>query len=218
MKPSQKAAERLSVINRLLEEAYGRPACPLSHGNPLQLLVAVMLSAQCTDARVNQLTPALFKRFPTVKDFAEAAPEELEKMIRPSGFFKVKAARIIDCCRAMLERHGGRVPDTMEELAALPGIGRKSANVVLGNAFGKPGLPVDTHVMRLANRIGLVRDTRDPVKIEALITKDLPPELWTNFSHLLIFHGRKRCPARKPDCQNCEIRIYCETGKKVVQA
>jgi len=207
--------EKLINIYNALSAVFGKTACPLVHSDPLQLLVAVILSSQCTDARVNMITPVLFKRFKNVYDFASAPQSELEKYIRTAGFFRMKSKNIIASCRKIVESYGGQVPSTMEALTSLPGVGRKSANVVLGNAFGIPGFPVDTHVIRLSKRIGIVKNIRDPVKIEAVVTKNIQDSYWTEFSHLLIFHGRKRCTARKPDCLRCEIRIYCDTGKKV---
>lgn len=204
--------QKLEKIYRALSKAYGPQTCPLLHKNPLQLLIATILSAQCTDVRVNQVTPALFSRYQDVKAFTLAEPEELALIIKSAGLYKNKTKSIIGCCKKLVEDYSGKVPKTMEELTNLPGIGRKTANVILGNAFAIPGFPVDTHVKRLLNRIGLVSVT-DPVKIEFAITNILPDKYWTEFSHLLITHGRNRCRARKPDCAHCEIRRWCDYPK-----
>jgi endonuclease III len=200
---------RVKKIIRKLRRAYPDTKCALHHDTPLQLLVATILSAQCTDVRVNMVTPALFKRFHTAADFATAPQHGLEAMIRSTGFFRNKARSIRNCCRALVERHGGRVPNSLDELIALDGIGRKTANVVLGVAYGKAeGIVVDTHVGRLSRRMGLTRQ-RTPEKIERALVRIVPPEDWIEFSHLLIWHGRKRCIARRPDCIQCEMRGVC---------
>jgi len=171
--------------------------------------MATILSAQCTDERVNKVTPALFKRCRSARDFADLPLPELESIIRTTGFFRAKAKSIQGCARALLERHQGEVPQTMEELHQLPGVGRKTANVVLGNAFHRAeGIVVDTHVGRLSRRMGLTRQ-HDAVKVETALVKLVPKEDWTLFSHLMIWHGRRRCSARKPDCAKCEIRNLC---------
>lgn len=208
-----KLLPRCRTILRRLRAAYPRPRCALHHHNPLQLLVATILSAQCTDARVNLVTPALFQRYRRAADFAAAPPAELEGMIRSTGFFRNKARSIRNCCRSLVEKHGGKVPDTLDELILLDGIGRKTANVVLGVAYGKAeGIVVDTHVSRLSRRLGLTRQTT-PEKIEQALMKIVPREDWIDFSHLLIWHGRKRCNARKPDCRHCEVANLCpKTG------
>lgn len=183
--------------------------CALRHENPLQLLVSTILSAQCTDGRVNTVTPALFKKYRSAADFAVASRRELETMIHSTGFFRNKARSIRNCCRGLVERHGGRVPDTLDELIQLDGIGRKTANVVLGVAYGKTeGVVVDTHVARLSRRMGLTRQ-RTPEKIEQALTRIIARADWIDFSHLLIWHGRKRCSARKPDCAGCEVAALC---------
>ena len=200
---------RVKKIIRKLRHAYPDAKCALHHDNPLQLLIATILSAQCTDARVNLVTPALFEKYRTATDFADAPPRELEAKIRSTGFFRNKARSIRNCCRALVERHGGEVPDTLDELIALDGIGRKTANVVLGVAYGKTeGIVVDTHVTRLSRRMGLTRQ-RTPEKIEVALVKIVPRENWIEFSHLLIWHGRRRCIARKPDCIECEVCEVC---------
>jgi len=199
---------RLGRIRSALRRAYGVQRCFLDHGSPLQLLVAARLSAQCTDERVNRLTPALFRRFPDAAAYAGASPGEVETMIRGAGLFRAKAGDIVAACRRLCAEHRGEVPADMDALVALPGIGRKTANVILGHAFGIPGFPVDTHVIRVTNRLGLVA-TRDPLRIEAWVCDRLPPRHWTEFSQLLIRHGRARCRARNPDCPGCEVRGDC---------
>lgn len=200
---------RCRTILRRLRASYPRARCALHHRNPLQLLVATILSAQCTDERVNLVTPALFRRYRTAADFAAAPPGELEAMIRSTGFFRNKARSIRNCCTTLVETHGGKVPDTLDELVALDGIGRKTANVVLGVAYGRAeGIVVDTHVLRLSRRMDLTRQTT-PENIEQALMNVVPRKDWIDFSHLLIWHGRKRCTARKPDCVHCEIANLC---------
>lgn len=196
-------------IIQKLRRAYPDAQCALHHRNPLELLVATILSAQCTDERVNQVTPALFAKYRRAADYANAPAGELEEMIRSTGFYRNKARALRECCRAIADRHGGKVPATMEELVALPGVGRKTANVILGVAFGiAEGIVVDTHVARLARRMGLTRQAQ-PEKIEADLMKIVPRGDWIDFSHLLIWHGRKRCNARRPDCIQCEVSTLC---------
>lgn len=206
-------AARLLRIRKALESVYGDIPCPLAHANPFELLIATILSAQCTDERVNRVTPGLFRRFPSVEALARARQPELEKLIRQAGLYHSKAANIIGACKRIVADFGGELPHDMEGLISLPGVGRKTANVVLGNAFGVPGFPVDTHVRRLLNLIGVVRED-NPEKIERAVCKVLPEKYWTDFSHLLIRHGRVRCRARRPDCENCEIRALCDYGRK----
>lgn len=200
--------ERTAAINRRLAEITPHPSTALHHENPLQLLIATILSAQCTDERVNQVTPRLFARYRTAQDFAQADLKELERIIRPTGYYRNKARHIRNCCAQLVERFGGEVPRTLEELITLPGIGRKTANVVLGDAFGVPGITVDTHVKRLSRRLGLTRHT-DPGKIELALMKLLPAAEWTLFSHRLIWHGRQVCRARKPRCDSCILNDLC---------
>ena len=196
------------MIQRL-KQTYPDAHCELHHRNPLELLMATILSAQCTDERVNKVTPNLFARCRTARDYAEIPLPELESIIRTTGFFRSKAKSIQGCARRLLERHRGDVPKTMEELHQLPGVGRKTANVVLGNAFNlAEGIVVDTHVGRLSRRMGITRQ-QDPVKVETALVKLVPRQDWTLFSHLMIWHGRRRCSARKPDCTHCEIRNLC---------
>lgn len=208
---------RAARIVTLLKQGYPRPKTALEFATPLQLLVATMLSAQCTDEQVNKVTPELFRKYPTVSDFADADPKELQHDIYSTGFYKNKTKNIIACSKALLERHGGNVPDTMEELVQLPGVGRKTANCVLGAAFGiQSGIVVDTHVLRLAGRMGLTRQT-DPVKIERDLMVLVPQKDWYDFSNMMIQHGRKVCDARTPDCRACIIRKNCPSSKKFLR-
>ncbi|MEI6084944.1 MAG: endonuclease III [Verrucomicrobiota bacterium] len=204
-----KLATRLEKIIQKLRIAYPDVRCELDHANPLQLLVATILSAQCTDVRVNKVTPALFAKYRTAADFAAAPSGELEDLIKSTGFFHNKAKSIRACCRAIADNHNGQVPATMAELVQLAGCGRKTASVVLGVAFWKAeGIVVDTHVQRLAQRLDLTRHTT-PEKIERALMEIAPTEEWIDLSHLLIWHGRRRCAARKPDCANCELLPLC---------
>ena len=198
----------MRALLEILDRTYPAARCALDFGTPLQLLIATILSAQCTDARVNKVTPGLFARFPDAPAFAAASQDDLENEVRSTGFFRNKARAIRECCADILARHGGEVPRTMEELTRLRGVGRKTANVVLGNAFGVPGIVVDTHVTRLANRLGLTRET-DPVKIEYALMPVIPRERWTVFSHWLILHGRSTCGARTPRCSTCPLLPHC---------
>lgn len=210
MKKGAKA--KIPFIIEEFDKLYPEAECSLNYDDPLQLLISTRLSAQCTDARVNMVTPALFERFPDCKAFAEADVSEIEEYIKSTGFYRAKAQNIKDCCIALLERHGGKVPDTMEELTALAGVGRKTANLVLGDAFGQPSYVVDTHCIRLCGRIGLTEHT-DPVKIEMDLRELLPPEKSGRFCHQIVLHGRAVCNARKPDCANCTIREVCRFGQ-----
>ena len=200
------------IYDRLLA-AYGPQKCFLNHETPFQLLVATILSAQCTDKMVNRVTESLFRDYPEPADFAAMEVEKLEKLIHSCGYYRAKAKNIIAAARAIEERFHSKIPNTMEELTSLPGVGRKTANVVLADAFGVPGLPVDTHVKRIMNLTGAVR-TEDPEKIEARLSANLAPEKWGEFSHLVIQHGRSRCPEGRPDCAHCEIRTLCARGSK----
>ncbi len=205
--------ERVAQLLKVLPQVYPGAHCELDFRNPLQLLVATILSAQCTDKRVNMVTPALFKKYRRAKDYANASQAEFENAIKSTGFFRNKTKSIRAAMRAIAEGHGGKVPDTMEELRELPGVGRKTANVVLGNAFEKnEGIVVDTHVARLSQRLGLTKQ-KDAEKIERDLMKLIPRERWTDWSHWLIWHGRRRCYARKPDCSQCEILRLCPSGK-----
>jgi endonuclease-3 len=208
MKPTPAVRRRARRIADTLAALYPDAECALRHQTPLQLLVATILSAQCTDARVNLVTPALFARFQTARDFAAADPAELERLIASTGFFRMKAKNIRACCAMLVERHGGDVPRTLDELVQLPGVGRKTANVVLGEAFDVPGITVDTHVGRLSRRLGLTVH-EDPVKVEFDLMAVVPETDWTLFSHRLILHGRRVCAARKPRCGVCALNPTC---------
>jgi endonuclease-3 len=200
-------------IYRRLSAAYPDAHCALHHEDPYQLLVATILSAQSTDKRVNIVTPALFKRYPDAAALADAKPAEVEELIKSTGFFRNKTKSLLGMARALVERHGGNVPDSMEELTELPGVGRKTANVILGNAFNKNlGIVVDTHVTRLANRLGLTRET-DAVKIEEDLIPLFPSAQWTMVSHLLIEHGRQICIARAPRCELCPLNDICPSSR-----
>jgi len=200
--------QRVENIIKVLKNTYPDAKIPLTHRNPLELLIATILSAQCTDERVNKVTPELFKRYKTAKDLAAARQRDVEEIIRSTGFYKNKAKNIIACAKMIEEKYGGKVPSTMEELTSLPGVGRKTANVVLGGSFGVPGIVVDTHVKRLAGRLGLTKE-KDPEKIEMDLMRIVPEEEWSRFSLLLIFHGRNVCMARRPKCRECRIAVYC---------
>jgi endonuclease-3 len=195
-------------ISQGLAKLYPDAHCALHHESPLQLLVATILSAQCTDVRVNLVTPALFAKYPDAHAFADANPRELETAIQSTGFFRNKAKNIIACCQELVAKHGGEVPGTMEELVPLAGVGRKTANVILGNAFGVPGITVDTHVLRLSQRMGMTKE-ETPEKIERDLMELIPPKDWTMFSHRMIFHGRQVCNARKPRCETCTLGKVC---------
>ncbi len=200
---------RTKQIIAALRRAYPDAHCELNFSNPLELLIATILSAQCTDKRVNIVTADLFKRYRTAADFANADISELEEAVKTTGFYRNKAKNIKACCQSIVEKHSGTVPKTMEQLIELGGVGRKTANVVLGNAFGiNVGVVVDTHVGRLSIRLGLTRET-DPVKVELALMALVPKDEWTLFSHLLIWHGRRRCYARNPDCAHCEVLSLC---------
>lgn len=202
---------------RVLPKIYPGARCELDFKNPLELLVATILSAQCTDKRVNMVTPALFAKYRQAGDYAKAPPAELEKAIKSTGFFRNKTKSIRAATARIAETYGGKVPETMAELHGLPGVGRKTANVVLGNAFHKSeGVVVDTHVARLSQRLRITRQT-DPVKIELDLMRLVPRAHWTMWSHWLIWHGRRRCFARKPDCRQCEILHLCPSGKSLIR-
>jgi len=208
-----RVTDKVGPILELLERHYPEAHVTLDFTNPLEMLVATVLSAQCTDVRVNQVTPALFAKYPTAQAYAEAPLEELEEMIRPTGFFRNKARSLKALCQKLVEDYGGEVPASLDELVKLPGIGRKTANVVLGNAFGIPGIFVDTHLGRVARRLGLTKQ-KDPVKIEFDLMPLIPKERWVKFSHQMIWHGRQICDARKPKCSRCPLLPYCDFGQK----
>lgn len=209
--PSTALVRRARRINRSLAEVYPDAHCELDFGSPFQLLVATVLSAQCTDVRVNQVTPGLFARFPDALAMAGAPREELEELIRPTGFFRAKATSLLELSRDLVERHDGNVPGRLGDLVQLRGVGRKTANVVLGNAFDVPGITVDTHMGRLARRLGLTVN-EDPVVVERDLGALIERKEWTLWSHRIIFHGRRRCTARKPDCAGCEIAALCPSA------
>lgn len=203
---------RAQEIYGLLQAEYPDAHCALNHRNPFELAVATILSAQCTDARVNMVTPELFRRYPDVRSLAAADQEDLEEVVRSTGFFRNKARNLIGMATALLEDHQGELPRNIKELAALPGIGRKTANVILGNAFGiDEGVVVDTHVKRLSGRMRLTRET-DPVKVERDLMALFPRETWTLLAHLLIYHGRQVCDARKPRCNQCAVSHLCPSS------
>ena len=208
--------KRVQAILAKLEDAYPAVTCALEHKNPFQLLISTILSAQCTDERVNQVTKTVFPKYPRPEDFAYANPRELEQEIRPTGFFRNKTKSIIGASKQIVEEFGGKVPRTMEELLTLPGVARKTANVVLGTAFGIAcGVVVDTHVQRLARRLDLSRN-EDPKKIEQDLMKVIPQEKWILFSHQLIWHGRRVCQARKPKCVECNLERLCYAKDKTI--
>jgi endonuclease III len=210
--PAERRARVRRIIARLAR-AYPDATCALQHSSALELLVATILSAQSTDARVNMVTPALFARYRTAHDYAAADPKTLEEAIHSTGFFRNKTKSIIGMAQALVERHGGEVPDTMADLVALPGVGRKTANVVLGTWFGKnEGIVVDTHVQRLATLLGLTREAQ-PEKIERDLMALVPRERWTWFSHTLILHGRRVCIARRPRCEECVVNSMCPSSR-----
>ena len=198
------------IVERLLSE-YPLADCTLDWKKDYELLFSVRLAAQCTDERVNKITPALFERFPTLESFAQADVEEVEEYVHSCGFYRAKARDIVECAGVLLEKYNGALPRTMEELTALPGVGRKTANLILGDVFKVPGSTVvDTHCIRISNRLGLVDDLKDPVKIEAELRKILPPEHSSDFCHCIVLHGRAVCDARKPDCENCCVKGLCK--------
>jgi len=212
----QSDPKRVKEIIKILSKEIPDSKIALRFFNPLELLIATILSAQCTDVKVNEVTVDLFKKYHSVTDYAKANLPELEEDIRPTGFYRNKAKSIQKCCHELVARFGGEVPRTLEELVTLPGVGRKTANVILGNAFGIPGITVDTHVHRVSQRIGLTKND-DPVKIEFDLMEVVPKEEWTHFSNLLIWHGRRTCVARKPLCETCPIRKLCDYGSNLLK-
>ena len=203
--------EQVNEIVRLLMEEYPLADCTLDWNKAYELLFSVRLAAQCTDERVNKITPALFERFPTLEAFAEADVAEVEEYVRSCGFYHSKARDIVACANVLLEKYGGELPRTMEELTALPGVGRKTANLILGDVFKVPGSTVvDTHCIRISNLLGLVDNLKDPVKIEMNLRKILPPEHSSDFCHCIVLHGRAVCIARRPECERCCIRHLCQ--------
>jgi endonuclease-3 len=214
MKKQEDLKNRVKRIITILSKEIPDSTIALKFSNPFELLIATILSAQCTDVKVNQVTVNLFKRYRSARDYAESNLAKLEEEIRPTGFYRNKAKSIQKCCQELVKQFGGDVPKTLEDLVTLPGVGRKTANVILGNAFGIPGIAVDTHVHRVSQRIGLTKND-DPVKIEFDLMEIVPKEEWTHFSNLLIWHGRKTCVAKKPLCGICPIRKWCAYGSKV---
>jgi endonuclease-3 len=212
--PSTQKSARVNAIVDVLEQTYPDAHCELNFRSPLELLMATILSAQCTDIRVNQVTRNLFERCKAAKDYVEIPLDELESIIRSTGFYRAKAKNLKACAGALVSRHGGEVPSSLEELTQLAGVGRKTANVVLGDAFHTPcGVVVDTHVQRLSGRLGLSKQ-RSPEKIERDLMRLIPRAKWARLSHLLIWHGRRRCDARKPDCSHCELHTLCPSAGK----
>jgi endonuclease-3 len=201
--------QRAEIIIEILKEIYPDALCSLDYENPFELLIATRLSAQCTDARVNLVTPELFSRYKTLDDYAEADVEDIERIIHSCGFYHGKARDIIAIARKIRDEFGGRVPDTIEELTSLQGVGRKTANLIIGDIYKKPAVVTDTHVIRITNRIGLA-DTKDPVKVEETLRKILPPEESNNFCHRMVLFGRDICSARNPKCENCPIKEVCK--------
>jgi endonuclease-3 len=216
VRPAGTNPQRVAAILAKLDEAYPNATCELKHENAFQLLISTILSAQCTDVRVNQVAETLYKKYPGPKAFAYATPSELEQEIRPTGFFRNKTKSVMGASKAIIEKFGGEVPRTMEEILTLPGVARKTANVVLGTAFGIPsGIVVDTHVQRIANRLDLTRN-EDPKKIEQDLMQVIPKEKWIQFSHQIIWHGRRVCQARKPKCIECNMESLCYAKDKTV--
>jgi endonuclease-3 len=204
---------KLDHLIKVLDREFPDPRVELHYKKPLELLIATILSAQCTDDRVNKVTPQLFKKYKSAKDYATADPAVLEQEIRSTGFYKNKAKSIIGCCRALVEKHAGRVPQTMEELVELPGVGRKTANVILGNCFGRPAIVVDTHVRRVSQRLGLTRSD-DPDEIETELGRFIPEKKWTRVAHQLLLHGRYFCKAKNPRCPDCDLKPICRYFKQ----
>ena len=206
-----KSKAALKRIIEILKELYPDGLCSLQYEKDYELLFSVRLSAQCTDARVNQVTPALFARFPTLESFAQAEPEDVEPYIRSCGFFHGKARDLVGCARQLIDRFGGKVPGTMEELTSLPGVGRKTANLILGDVYGQPAYVCDTHCIRITGRLGLTDGSRDPLQVERQLRAILPPEESSDFCHRIVLHGRAVCDARKPACDRCTLAPCCKT-------
>lgn len=204
--------ERAEAAVHLLEQEYPDAICALQYKKDYELLFATRLSAQCTDARVNIVTQDLYRIFPTLEAFAQAQPEEIEEVVRPCGLGKTKARDLHAAAQYLLDIHGGKVPDTMEELLKIPGVGRKTANLILGDLYGKPAIVTDTHCIRLSNRIGLVDGIKEPGKVEKALRPIIPPDKSSDFCHRLVLHGRAVCTARKPECEICCLREICKTG------
>lgn len=211
-----RSPEQVLEIVDCLEREYPDADCTLDFTTDYELLFAVRLAAQCTDERVNRITPALFARYPTLADYAAADQSEMEQYVHSCGFYRAKARDIIDCANVLLTKHNGKVPATMEELTALPGVGRKTANLILGDLYRQPGsVVVDTHMIRLSNRMGLVDQVKDPQKIEGILREILPPERSSDFCHRIVYHGRAVCDARAPRCDACCVKHVCKTGSGI---
>lgn len=208
-----KRSEKVLKIKEIFDKVYADAKCSLDYTEPYQLLIAVVLSAQCTDKRVNIVTKTLFEKYKTLKDFANADIDELAEAVKPCGFYKTKSRNIKALAQKIIEEHGGKIPDTMEELIALPGVGRKTANLILGDVYGKPALVIDTHAIRLTGRIGLTKET-DPKKIEFDLKKFVPDDYSIHFCHQLVWHGRAICTARSPKCEICPIAMLCKYYEK----
>lgn len=211
-----KAEERAILAVETLEKKFPGALCSLNAENPLQLLIATRLSAQCTDARVNLVTPALFEKYHTAEDFAQADIEDIEKLIHSCGFFRAKARDIVGMCRVMVEEYDSKVPDTLEKLTSLPGVGRKTANLIMGDVYGQPAVVADTHLIRISNLLGLV-DTKDPLKVEMKLRGLLPPEKSNDFCHRCVLHGRDTCISGRPKCGECEMNSFCKYGSKNIE-
>ncbi len=207
-------SERVLKIAEVFDRVYADAECSLVYNHDYELLIAVMLSAQCTDARVNLVTPALFEKYPTLYSFAHADVSDVEECIRSCGFFRSKAKNIVAAANKIISDFGGKLPDTIDGLVTLPGVGRKTANLIVGDVFGKPGVVVDTHCIRLSGRMGLTKE-QDPVKIEFALKKIIPPDIQSRFCHQLVLHGRAYCTARKPKCADCPVRSVCAMGEKL---
>lgn len=208
-----KRSEKVLKIKEIFDKVYADAKCSLDYTEPYQLLIAVVLSAQCTDKRVNIVTQTLFDKYKTLKDFADADIDELAEAVKPCGFYKTKSRNIKALAQKIIEEYGGKIPDTMEELTALPGVGRKTANLILGDVYGKPALVIDTHAIRLTGRIGLTKET-DPKKIEFDLKKFVPDDYSIHFCHQLVWHGRAICTARSPKCEICPIAMLCKYYEK----
>ena len=209
-----KTKEEVSQIIRRLEQLYPDAVCSLDYKKDYELLFSVRLAAQCTDARVNLVTPALFQRFPTLESFAEASEEEVGEYVRSCGFWRAKARDMVACAKMLLKEYGGKVPDRMEDLLRLPGVGRKTANLILGDIYGQEGYVCDTHCIRITGRLGLTDGSKDPVKVEKQLRVCIPPEKSSDFCHRMVLHGRAVCMARNPDCAFCTLRELCDYGRK----
>ena len=207
--------EKMQVIKEYLCDTYGDTPCTLDFENAFELLVSACLAAQCTDARVNMVTPALFAKYPTVQSFAEADIADVEELIRSTGFFRNKAKNIVACAQALMERFDGKVPDNMEDLLSLPGVGRKIANLLLGDIYGKPAVVADTHCIRICGRLGMYPESeKDPVRIERILKEIIPPQEGSDFCHRIVIFGREICSARSPSCNSCPLSDLCESAKR----